>query len=214
MSTMTPDEASRVFKVLWAAIMKQLQQSADEGLRYAQALAVTKYMQGGGAGATMPGLDTGKFQARYQPANPPPGPLKIRSGDLRRTIEIIRAKILNGNELKGGLKGGSAKFNYMATHEFGATIQIPEIVAKPGHALAWPTTLMRGGKSGFGYEKTVGRGAGRATFGDYVVVKRVRAHKVTIPARPVIKPSLTEALPIIQMNVQTTLVQACNQLGL
>jgi hypothetical protein len=212
--TMTPDEAARVFKALWGAVMLQLRDTVNEGLRYAQKLAVSKYMQGGGAGATMPGLDAGKFPARYQPANPPPGPLKIRAGDLRRTIDTIKARISGSNEVTGGLKGGSSKVRYMAAHEFGVTIQIPEIVARPGHALAWPTTLVQGGKSGFGHEKTVGSGAGKATFGDYVVVQRVRAHKVTIPARPVLHPAMAEAMPVIQQAVQADLLKATTALGL
>lgn len=76
----------------------------NEGLKGALRTSVTKYMQGLGTGANA------------QPPNPPPGPLGIRTGDLRRSVAIVQAKPVGAMTFQGGLTVGII---YGPTHEYG-----------------------------------------------------------------------------------------------
>jgi phage gpG-like protein len=77
-----------------------------------------------------------------------------RSGTLQQ--QVIRSVAISGNLITAG-----STLPYAAPHQFGATIQIPEIrPKKSGGVLRW-------------------FGSGGAIF-----ARRARAHKVVIPARP------------------------------
>ena len=52
------------------------------------------------------------------PANPPPGPLGIRSGDLARTVRHEKA-VFARNRFRIPLKAGGGKVNYARIHEKG-----------------------------------------------------------------------------------------------
>lgn len=60
--------------------------------------------------------------AYKQPANPPPGPLGIRSGDLAAGIRPAPSKIEGGKAIVGLMVVG---VKYWAVHEYGATINHP-----------------------------------------------------------------------------------------
>ena len=80
-----------------------IENGVDLWMRKAHKVSVTVYMEGGG---------------KHAPVNPPPGPLKIRSGDLRRSVSTIPAKA-QGNVIIGGLQ---ADTDYAAVHELGGRI--------------------------------------------------------------------------------------------
>lgn len=77
------------------------------GLRNAQRLSLTKYME-----------RKDNRGAAFDPANPPPGPLGIRSGDLARTVTVGDLK-WTGRQIVGSLLAGSGQVRYAAIHEFG-----------------------------------------------------------------------------------------------
>jgi hypothetical protein len=87
----------------------------DRGTRtIALRSAVTDFMQG---------LGTGK---NAQPPNPPPGPLGIRTGNLRRDVQAVPATG-GGTQFVVALSAG-ANVPYAAIHEFGGD------AGKGGHA--------------------------------------------------------------------------------
>jgi phage gpG-like protein len=151
----TPERAAEILRGMAAGFPAAVAGIVDTRLRFAHFLAVTKYMQG---------LGTGRDA---QPANPPPGPLGIRSGDLRRGVGIMAATI-TGNKVVGGLR---ATGPYAAIHEFGGRVPPHLIVARRARALAW-----------------VG-GTGAVRF-----AKSVNHPGSTIPARPYMHPALDEAI--------------------
>lgn len=91
--------------------------------------------------------------------------LHVRSGDLRRSI--FHKVEANETTVEGSV-GSSSDVKYGRIHEYGGTINIPEIVASKAKALHF----VMGGKD--------------------VFAKSVRAHTITIPARPFLRPSLAE----------------------
>jgi hypothetical protein len=137
---------------------------ADAGSKMAVRLSVTKYMEGKGSGKNA------------SPANPPPGPLGIRSGDLRRTVKIIPARY-RGSIVHGGIAAGSPKVLYARIHEQGGTIHHPGSVGKL-------QVFQAGGKT--------------------IFATRTKPHAIRIPARPYLRPAALEAQPwtVRQMKVE------------
>lgn len=78
----------------------------NKGFKQALRLSVTKYMVGGG---------------RSAPPLPPPGPLRIRTGNLRRTVAVFPSRVSGSDVVIGGLKAGGATVAYAPVHEFGGS---------------------------------------------------------------------------------------------
>jgi hypothetical protein len=77
-----------------------LAKGMNVGFKKALKLAVTTYIvRGGGA------------------PNPPPGPLKWRSGDLGRSVEVFKTVVKGGDLLIGGLQAGGSDAPYAEVHE-------------------------------------------------------------------------------------------------
>jgi len=90
--------------------------------------------------------------------------LNVRSGNLRRSIQNL---VTQTNSSTIGQVYSSGDVKYAAIHEFGGTIQIPEITAR-GRALA--STM-----------------AGKQVF-----FKKVAAHTITMPQRSFMRSSLSD----------------------
>lgn len=88
------------------AMQKQLNKGLaagmNNGFKKALKLSVTKYMVGGGG----------------EP-NPPPGPLKIRSGRLRRSVAVFPSRAEGTDIIIGGLQAGGGSVAYARIHEEG-----------------------------------------------------------------------------------------------
>lgn len=81
--------------------MAAIKRGGDEGIRYIQSLAQTRYISSAGG----------------RP-NPPPGPLKRRSGRLAKAIRRIGPTIEGDRMIVGlDLSGAAARYGY--THEYG-----------------------------------------------------------------------------------------------
>ena len=121
---LTPQQAVRAFRAFEAGIPAATTRGFNKGLRFAHRLSVTKFMVGGG---------------KFAPVNPPPGPLRIRSGDLRRTVATIPVRP-KGNIFEGGLMAGGPKAPYGPVHELGGKF----ISARPylGPALEAATPII------------------------------------------------------------------------
>lgn len=108
---MKPAEAVRALKNFRQATPQAILRGARRGLRNMEALAKGKFMM---RGAYAP---SDASVARADPPNPPPGPLKIRSGRLIRTI---RSEIkFDGTKVRGFLRAGSSDVRYARIHEVG-----------------------------------------------------------------------------------------------
>lgn len=96
-----------------------IQSGLSMGLNKALRDASTEFMRPAASGTSNP------FSANVQrlgetdfdPPNPPPGPLKIRSGELRRSLYKF-VKMGSGGRIRGGI---GAKSPYAAIHELGGT---------------------------------------------------------------------------------------------
>lgn len=77
------------------------------GLRNAQRLVLTRYME-----------RKDNRGSRFDPANPPPGPLGIRSGNLARSVRIGEDR-WTGRKIIGSLLAGDGTVRYARIHEYG-----------------------------------------------------------------------------------------------
>ena len=141
----TPKKARQLLGKLGKGIDKATCKGMNNGLKLSLKYAVTQRMTGGGKKA--PSI---------------PGKLRIRQGNLRRTIKILKAKKVRGKHFVGGLKAGGSgpggRFViYARIHELGGIIRV-----KKAKYLRFKTP-----------------------DGSWHAVKKVR-----IPPRPYLKPSL------------------------
>jgi hypothetical protein len=95
------------FAQLEALVDAAIIDGINRAARMAQKTAITKYMQGGGKDPIK------------NPPNPPPGPLKIRTGDLRRAVDIVLAYRVSGDTFMSGLKVDLSAVAYGRIHELG-----------------------------------------------------------------------------------------------
>jgi phage gpG-like protein len=123
----------------------------------------------------------------------PVDPYKLtkRTGRLASTLRIDRPRVF-GNRFIGALMAGGAAAPYAGIHERGGTINHPGSRAKPGGTLAWTP---RGG-------------------GDTVFARSTKAHTITIPARPFVKPSVVMSLPYLEDNLQRGVARIRSEAGL
>lgn len=117
------------------------------------------------------------------PPNAPPGPIKVRSGALRRGLRIIEPTIENG-KIVGGIR--VVGVDYAAIHEYGGTTGEHVIMPKKATVLAFP-------------------GAG----GNTVFATIVHHPGSVIPARPYIRP----VIPEIQKRCRDDMRTEINKLG-
>ena len=133
----------------------------------AQRLSVTQFMQGLGSGKNA------------RPANPPPGPLGIRSGRLRRAVRRVKA-YKEGTSWVAGLYADTNEVAY-AGHETGMRPGAHIIIPVKRKALHW------GGDGG-------------------PFAKIVRHPGSRIPARPYMRPALEIAagihVPLIESDLK------------
>jgi phage gpG-like protein len=109
--------------------------------------------------------------------------LNVRSGALRRSI--FNEVTDTATEVTGKV-ASSGDIKYASVHEYGGTINIPEITAK-GKALAF----MMGGKQ--------------------VFFKKVAAHTVTMPERSFMRSSLKDMESQIREGLTQTVREAARQ---
>ncbi len=140
------------------------------GMNFAVKLATTKFMVGSSGGSR---------DLFRDPPNPPPGPLKIRSGRLRRTVRVIKPK-KKGKNFISGLQSGS---KYAAIHEFGGSTPPHTIIAHKSD------NLMFIGKDG-----------------GLVFRESVNHPGSNIPPRPFMKPAIDEAGPRMEIELTRAMV--------
>lgn len=109
----TPARAAEAIKNYRAALPAAILRGLRNGLRVAEGLVKNKYLVRGVYYPNNPS----KGQ-RLDPPNPPPGPLKIRSGDLVRTVRLADMRF-DGRRLIGGLRAGDSRIRYARIHELG-----------------------------------------------------------------------------------------------
>lgn len=152
--------------------------AVDRGLRRAHKRSVTEFMEPLGRGKNA------------RPPNPPPGPLGIRSGDLRRTVRVIPARYV-GKEIRGGLQAGDGRVRYAGVHEGVDARGNPRPFVKTRATVIKP------------------RNAGALRFrnrqGEMVFARQVRHPGSTIRPRPYMMPALLKEQPIIVQELNADL---------
>jgi len=160
------------------ALLKQaperLEQAAFKAIRdtltEAREIARTRYIVDG---------DKDAFE---DPPNPEPGPLKSRSGALRRTIKLTKIE-KRGNEWVGGLQAGSGSVPYARILGKGGVTRAHEIWPVRAAALAWRARGDVFNRDG----DQVG------AEGDTIFAKHVNHPGSNIPARPYLEPAIRDA---------------------
>jgi hypothetical protein len=211
MATLTPNQCAHALNLLGRAVAAQMIIEGNKGLAIALRYAVTKYMEGGasGAGASGPSIMSGMAAKRFPP-NPPPGPLKKRSGDLARDVRIKRFVAEGDNFWVGGLQAGFA-VRYAKIQELGGHTSPHDIVPRNARVLAWPiATRVVVGSLGVLAPKN----AGRASAQIYAYAMRVHHPGSNIPARPYMTPALQDARPEIIALIDNAATVARQKLGL
>lgn len=108
----TTKEARTAFAAFRKALPVAIIRGLRRGLRIAERVVKTRYFVRG----------DNRHPIVWDPPNPPPGPLKIRSGDLIRSVGIAPMRY-TGRQVIGGLKADTP---YAAVHEKGGrTVPIP-----------------------------------------------------------------------------------------
>jgi phage gpG-like protein len=104
---MSPKEAAAALAAYRAAAPVAIMRGMRRGLRKAEALAKTRYMER---------MDN--RGPKFQKPNAPPGPLGIRQGNLARTVKLADIRI-EPRAIIGGLQAGDSKVRYARIHELG-----------------------------------------------------------------------------------------------
>lgn len=104
----SPQEAGAALRAFQKALPAAIIRGLRNGLRVAERLAKTKYMQ----------RKDNRHPRVWDPPNPPPGPLGIRSAALVRTVKVSAIRF-TGTKVIGGLIAGNSQVKYAAIHEFG-----------------------------------------------------------------------------------------------
>lgn len=141
----------------------------NNGLNFALELSITKFMVGGTSRDPI-----------EDPPNAPPGPLKIRSGNLRQRMKRVDTE-RQGDLYVGGLSNDA---KYAAIHEFGGRTGAHFIEAREADTLAF-----------------VGRD------GNMVFREAVFHPGSNIPARPYMEPALEAAKDTIMEDIAASLTR-------
>lgn len=168
---LTLGQAARALAQYGDAVPATILARLDKLTAAAQRFAVTQFMQGLGSGKSA------------RPPNPPPGPVGIRSGNLRRAVERLKAK-REGEGYTAGLALNLDRAPYAAAQEFGVTTHAHIIRPVKAKALRWTGT----GPALPGLE---GTGGGHSIFAKWVNHPGSR-----IPARPFATPAVELAASI------------------
>jgi len=104
----TPDEAVTALRAFQKALPSAIIRGLRRGLRVAERLAKTKYME----------RKDNRHPIVFDPPNPPPGPLGIRSARLVRTVKVGPMRF-TGTKVIGGLIAGNSQVKYARIHEKG-----------------------------------------------------------------------------------------------
>ncbi len=123
----TVEQARQILASFDSKIGQAVIEGMTNGLNTAALVSATKFF----TGSDSPGGNRDPF---LDPANPPPGPLKIRSGDLRRGTQVEAPRAL-GSLFVGALTNA---VKYAPLHEFGGTVGGGFVTARKGDALAFP----------------------------------------------------------------------------
>ena len=166
MAAITPAQAQAYLDSIDRQIARVVIDAFNQGLLVSLRRSVTAYMQGGGSKA---------------PPNPPPGPLRIRSGRLRRGVRVVPAQQVAKDVFKGGLGVNLGEVPYARIHELGGKTSAHEIVPRNKKALRF----------------FVG---GQAVFS-----KRVHHPGSLIPARPFLRPAVRDTIPDIRARIDAAL---------
>lgn len=112
------------------------------------------------------------------------------TGRLKRSVTQGTPQKINRLRFKIDV---GTNVEYAAIQEFGGTIQIPEIrpVNKKALAFNWP-----------------GAPAHLVSKSGKVVLKKVKAHPVTVPAHPYLRPALEESKAVIRILIVKNMIKA------
>jgi phage gpG-like protein len=161
-----------------------VKEGMENGLNYAAGVAATEYMEGGSRTFGFVGLDGGGVAAIGDPPNPPPGPLKIRTGKLRRGIKVVKPR-KKGMAFIGGL---SNNVPYAAIHEFGGKTAGHFIAARKADKLAFP------GRDG------------------NMVFREVVFHPGSkIPARPYLTPAIEDSEEFVDKEITESMIRGIEE---
>ena len=115
----TPKQAQVMLLAYRQALPAAITRGLRRGLRRAKGLSLTKYMQ----------RKDNRGQ-RFDPANPPPGPLGIRSANLARTVRVAPI-VVRAKSVTSGLQAGDGRVRYARIHELGGFAGRSRIRARP-----------------------------------------------------------------------------------
>lgn len=110
---LTPKQAIRAMESFRRGQPVAIMRAVRRGLRLMEGFAKTMFMVRGVFYPARP--HQGQLE---DPANPPPGPLKIRSGRLVRTVQSSKITF-DGKRVRASLQAGSADVRYARLHELG-----------------------------------------------------------------------------------------------
>lgn len=109
----TPARGAALLREFQRALPAAVMRGLRKGLPLIVKLATTKYMERKN--------NQHPFKV-YDPANPAPGPLGIRQGNLARTVRVGDMRF-TGKKIIGTIEAGNADVPYAKVHEFGMTIR-------------------------------------------------------------------------------------------
>lgn len=173
----------------------------------AHRLAVTQFMQGLGNGDQFQAAG----QLKWRQPNPPPGPIGIRSGRLRRALGRIKAH-KEGESWVTGLTIDTGAAPYGAIQEFGGQTRAHRIEPRAVTFLRWRGTGPSARGSQAGYRVTPdgivpGKKIKAGNFGGFDIFSRGVNHPGSkIPARPFATPAVKLAteqhLPLLEADLK------------
>ena len=169
----TPQQAANALNSFDQIRDQLITEGMNNGLNHALELSITKYMVGGSSRDPI-----------ADPPNPAPGPLKIRSGNLRQRMKRVDAE-RQGEFYVGGLSNDA---KYAAIHEFGGRTGAHFIEAREADTLAF-----------------IGRD------GNMVFREAVFHPGSNIPARPYMEPALEDSKDQIQEDLAQSLARGIEQ---
>ena len=104
----SPEEAVVALKAFQKALPVAIIRGLRRGLKHAERAAKLTYMV----------RKDNRHPTVFDPPNPPPGPLAIRSGNLVRSVGVTDMR-WDGRRVRGGLRAGNSQVRYAGIHEFG-----------------------------------------------------------------------------------------------
>lgn len=137
--TYTPAQGARVLQKVALGFDAAVLKGIGALMREAQKRAITKYMTGGRTVVRKWGSGSVRVAAPSSPPNPPPGPLRKRTGRLARSVDII-PPVKKGNAYETGLRSSAP---HAGIHERGGIIRGGPTLTFPTHDGAVSTDLVQ-----------------------------------------------------------------------